>query len=164
MLIKKVTQAIALAIFLAPAAYGQNTSVNFGGLKADTTLPVELSSDKLEINQADGSALFSGDVLVKQGQLRLSANTVQASYGADGNVVETIVASGKVTLANAKDAAEADSAVYTISSGKIIMTGHVLLTQGNAAISAQKMVIDLKSGTGQMEGRVTTTFVPGKKK
>jgi lipopolysaccharide export system protein LptA len=40
----------------------------------------------------------------------------------------------------------------------------VLMTQGAAAIAAQSMVIDLKSGTGRMEGRVTTTFVPGKKK
>jgi lipopolysaccharide export system protein LptA len=41
------------------------------------------------------------------------------------------------------------------------MTGDVLLTQGQAAIRGGRLVIDLKSGAGRMEGGVTTTFVPG---
>ena len=41
------------------------------------------------------------------------------------------------------------------------MTGGVVLTQGAAAIKGQKLSVDLKSGTGRMEGGVTTTFVPG---
>jgi lipopolysaccharide export system protein LptA len=41
------------------------------------------------------------------------------------------------------------------------MTGGVLMTQGQAAIKGERLVINLKTGTGRMEGGVTTTFTPG---
>ena len=58
-------------------------------------------------------------------------------------------------------AAEAREAVYTVAAGIVEMTGDVLLTQGASALSGQRLVLDLKAGTGVMEGRVSTTFVPG---
>ena len=41
------------------------------------------------------------------------------------------------------------------------MEGDVLLTQGKNALSSQRLTIDLNAGTGQLEGRVQTIFVPG---
>jgi lipopolysaccharide export system protein LptA len=156
---------IGLAIGLTfDAALAQQSNIAFGGLKQDTSLPVSLDADKLAINNADGSALFTGNVVVKQGEMRLTAGEVQVKYTAAGGSIESLHATGGVTLSNATDAAEAKEAVYTIASGNVVMTGDVLLTQGANAISGQKLVIDLKSGTGVMEGRVQTVFTPGKKK
>ena len=56
------------------------------------------------------------------------------------------------------EAAEGRDAVYTVDSGTVVMTGNVMLTQGQNALSGQKLVVDLKSGTGPMEGRVKTIF------
>lgn len=154
--------AIGAATIAAPiVANAQGATVAFGGLKQDTTLPVEISADQLTVNQADGTATFTGNVLVGQGEMRLSAGTVQVEYGADGKTIASLHASGGVTLANKSEAAEAREAIYTIDSGQVTMTGDVLLTQGASAISGQKLVIDLKAGTGSMEGRVQTIFVPG---
>ena len=68
---------------------------------------------------------------------------------------------GGVIVTNLGDAAEAREAVYTIDSGVIVLSGDVLLTQGPSAMAGQKLTINLKDGTGIMEGRVTTTFQPG---
>lgn len=160
-----VLALLALSVGLAPAmGLAQGASVAFGGLKQDTSLPVEVSSDQLSVNQADGTAIFSGNVLVSQGEMRLSAGQVKVEYTADGSGISKMFASEGVTLINATDAAEAREAVYTIASGDVVMTGDVLLTQGNNALSGQKLVIDLKAGTGVMEGRVQTVFQPGKAK
>ena len=48
-----------------------------------------------------------------------------------------------------------------MAAGTIEMEGDVLLTQGQNALSSQKLHIDLNTGTGQLEGRVQTIFVPG---
>ena len=40
------------------------------------------------------------------------------------------------------------------------MEGDVLLTQGQSALSAQSMRINLNEGTGEFSGRVRTVFVP----
>lgn len=150
------------ALGLAPtAAAAQGASVAFGGLKQDTTLPVEIEADQLTVNQADGTATFTGNVLVGQGAMRLAAGTVRVEYATEGGAIRRLHASGGVTLANNSEAAEAREAVYTIDTGEVVMTGDVLLTQGQSALSGQKLVIDLKAGTGSMEGRVQTTFVPG---
>lgn len=146
---------------LGTAAFAQQAKVAFGGLKQDTTLPVEVQADQLSVNNADGTAIFSGNVLVGQGEMRISAAEVKVKYGADGKSIDQLLATGGVTISNLADAAEAREAIYTIDSGIVVMTGDVLLTQGPSAIAGQKLTIDLKSGTGTMEGRVSTTFVPG---
>ena len=152
-----------LLISSIPAAYADGTSVAFGGIKADTTLPVEVTADSLTVNQADGNAVFSGNVLVTQGEMRMTAAEITVEYQEGGKGIKTLHATGKVLWVSAADAVEAENAVYTIASGQVLLTGSVLLTQGQATISGQEMLVDLKSGTGKMLGRVTTTFVPGKK-
>ena len=142
----------------------QQGNIAFGGIKQDTSLPVTLDADSLAINNADGSAKFTGNVVVSQGEMRLKAGEVQVEYLPGGGGIKTLHATGGVTLANATDAAEADEALYTIDTGNVVMSGNVLLTQGASAISGQKLVLNLKEGTGAMEGRVQTVFTPGVKK
>jgi lipopolysaccharide export system protein LptA len=151
--------AIGLAL-LATAAPAQQ-KIAFGELNQDTSLPVQVTADQLAVNNADGTAEFSGNVLVTQGEMKLAAGAVKVSYGADKKSIDTLVASGGVTVTNLGDAAEAKEAVYTIATGVIVLSGDVLLTQGASAMAGQKLTINLKDGTGVMEGRVTTTFQPG---
>ncbi|MGL4237400.1 LptA/OstA family protein [Tabrizicola sp.] len=153
-----LTVALAAA---ASAALAQEAQIAFGELDQDTTLPVEVSSETLSVNNADGTALFSGGVVVTQGEMKLAAAEVRVKYTPEKNEIEELIASGGVVVTNLGDAAEAKEAVYTIDSGQIVMTGDVLLTQGPSVMAGQKLTINLKDGTGLMEGRVTTTFVPG---
>ena len=155
-------RAIALALFVASAgvALAQGTDITFGGLKADTAAPIQVTSDSLSVNQTDKRATFTGNVVVSQGALRLTAAEVQVENDADGKGIARVFAKGGVVLSSGADAAQGAEAVYTIASGDVVMTGDVVLTQGQAAISGQKLLINLASGTGRMEGRVTTTFVP----
>lgn len=152
---------LLLSAFLPLAAWAQDAQVAFGGLRQDTTLPVEVKAESLTVNQTDGSATFTGNVLVGQGEMRLAAQTVRVEYAADGKSIAKLHATGGVTLASNSDAAESDEAVYAVDAGTVLMTGNVLLTQGPSAIAGQKLLIDLKAGTGRMEGGVSTVFSPG---
>lgn len=152
---------ILLSLLLAFPA-GAQQGVSFGGLSQDVSLPVEIESDTLTVRNADGTAVFSGDVVAMQGDLRLSAPVVQVEYAPDGRNIARLHASGGVMIASATDAAEAREAVYTIDTGTVVMTGDVLLTQGQNALAGQKLRLDLKNGTGVMEGRVSTTLQPQK--
>jgi lipopolysaccharide export system protein LptA len=154
-------RSFALALLVSATAATAQQKIAFGDLNQDTTLPVQVSADQLAVNNADGSAVFSGNVVVTQGEMKLAAGEVKVTYGTDQNDIQELVASGGVTVTNLGDAAEAREAVYTIDSGVIVLSGDVLLTQGPAAMAGQKLTINLKDGTGVMDGRVTTTFVPG---
>ncbi len=160
--VRVLAALMALALSAPDGARAQGAEVAFGGIRADTSLPVEVTADTLSVNQTDGTAVFAGNVVVTQGDMRLSAERVEVVYGSeDRSRIERLHASGQVTLASGKDAAEAADAVYTIDTGAVEMTGNVLLTQGANTIAGQKLVVDLASGTGRMEGRVTTVLQPG---
>ncbi len=141
-------------------AFAQSANVAFGTLKADPTLPVEITADSLDVNQADGSAQFIGNVLVGQGEMRLSARKVLVIYDQVVGGIDRLEATGDVVLVNGPDAAEADRADYTIDSGVIVMTGNVLLTQGPNALTSDRMTINLITGTANMVGRVKTIINP----
>jgi lipopolysaccharide export system protein LptA len=146
---------------LAGAAAAQEARIAFGDLAQDTSLPVEVTAETFVVNNADGTAVFSGNVVVTQGEMKLSAAEVRVAYNEDQTAIDQLIASGGVTIVNLADTAEAREAVYTIDTGLIVRTGDVLLTQGPSAMAGQKLTVNLKDGTGVMEGRVTTTFVPG---
>lgn len=157
-----ITACFAIALALSGvSASAQGTQIAFGGLKHDSSLPVEITSDQLNVDQATGKATFSGDVLIGQGAMRLSAQTVEVLYGKDSSEISQLIASGGVTFANGSEAIEAANAVYDIGSASITLTGNVILTQGQNALSGERMVVDLTTGTGQIDGRVKTILQPG---
>lgn len=159
---RSVCLALAMAVAGGGLVHAQGADVAFGGIRADTSLPVEVTADQLSINQTDGTAIFAGNVVVIQGDMKLAADRVDVAYsGEDRTRIERLHASGSVVLVSGSDAAEAEDAVYTIETGAVEMTGNVLLTQGANTIAGQKLVVDLASGTGRMEGRVKTVLQPG---
>jgi lipopolysaccharide export system protein LptA len=148
--------ALIALVFAVPAT--AQTNINLGGIAADPSAPVEVTADNLNVDQDTGSAVFSGNVVIGQGNLRLSAPSVQVTYAADSGDITRLQATGGVTFATATEAAEAQSADYNLASGLLTLNGNVLLTQGQSALSADSMVLDLNAGTAQMNGRVRTVF------
>lgn len=160
--------ALILACAGAPAL-AQGTTTPLSDFQHDSTQPVEITSDALEVDQAAGKAIFTGTVKVAQGDLRLAADRLEVFYaqadapasGAPGQGgIERMAASGNVTLTTGAEAAEAERASYVVATGLVEMQGDVLLTQGPNALAGQRLFIDLNAGTGRMEGRVQTLFTP----
>lgn len=159
----KRLRTLSVVLAFAPGlAMAQGAPVAFSGLKHDSSLPVEVTSDQLTVNQTDGTALFNGNVLVVQGDMKLTAGRLRVEYTEDRSAIARLHAFDGVTMVNATDAAESREAVYTIETSNVVMTGDVLLTQGTNALSGNRLVIDLNAGTGVMEGRVQTVFLPKK--
>jgi lipopolysaccharide export system protein LptA len=157
--------AAACLVAIAVGAQAQGTQVPFGGFTHDTSLPVEVAAERLEVDQRDGTAVFSGNVVIGQGDMRLTANEVRIHYaGAEGDAtgrISRLEATGGVTLVSGAEAAEAREAVYTIDDGLIVMSGDVILTQGNNALSSQQLTVNLQAGTGVLEGGVRTILQTG---
>lgn len=154
-----------LLLVLPGLGHGQGTEVPFGGFSHDATLPVEITAEQLDLDQAAGTAVFTGGVRVGQGALRLASDRLEVFYADPGGTgsgsVERMLATGNVTLTNGAEAAEAAEAVYDVAAGTVEMAGDVLLTQGTNALSSQALTIDLTAGTGRLTGRVQTIFTPG---
>lgn len=155
--------ALAAIVFLfgALGVAAQGTGVSFGGGDHDSSAPVEVSANQMEVDQAAGTARFTGNVVIGQDKMRLTGAVVDVTYGTQGNgQIEQVHATGGVTLATPEEAAEAKEAVYTVGRGTVVLTGDVVMTQGSSAISGDKLTVQLDDGTGIVEGRVRVIFQP----
>ncbi|MTH63029.1 lipopolysaccharide transport periplasmic protein LptA [Paracoccus shanxieyensis] len=152
--------SLSLCLALAQTA-GAQAQTGFGAAQ-DIGAPVEVTADQLQVDQATGLATFSGNVLIGQGAMRLSADRVTVTY-AQGNAqkISKLKAEGNVTLASGGDAAEAQAADYDVGSGNVVLTGDVLLTQGANVLAGEKVTVNLKSGTANASGRVRSVLQSG---
>lgn len=151
----------ALLLAAAPdRSLAQGANIAFGNAKEDTSQPVEVTADNLSVDQNNGTAVFTGNVVIGQGEMRLSAARVQVYYAEDGTRISRLAATGGVTLVSGDDAAEAARADYNIDNGNIVMTGDVLLVQKGTALTSDKMSVNIADGTAQMQGRVKTVLQP----
>ncbi|MGB3553037.1 MAG: lipopolysaccharide transport periplasmic protein LptA [Jannaschia sp.] len=155
--------ALALIAILAGAPLAaQQAQVGFGGGTHDRSLPVEVAADNLEVDQATGRAVLTGNVVIAQGDLRLSATLVTVDYATvEGDRrIERLNATGEVLIVAGADAAEGQEAVYTLGSSEIVLTGDVVVTQDGTTLAGDRMVVNLDSGAGTVTGRVRTTLQP----
>ena len=154
---------------LAVGSATAQTSGPFGGFKHDSTAPIEVVADALEVRQAENLAIFTGEVVAAQGTLRVTADKLAVTYAAleanaDTGAIQHMRADGNVFIANGDETARGAWAEYDVANGKIHMGGSVVLTQGDNAISGESLMIDLNTGIGKIEGgRVKSVFAPSAK-
>lgn len=154
--------ALIAALSLSAALPGWAQNIAFGGIKADTSAPVQMSADNLQVNQANGQAIFSGNVIISQGEMKLQAGEVAVIYAQGSQQrIQSLHATGGVTLVSGADAAEAQEADYDVASGNIDLRGDVVLMQGQNVMTGDNMKVNLADGSAQVQGRVRTVLQPG---
>jgi lipopolysaccharide export system protein LptA len=141
------------------------TGIALSGLRQDTGQPVEVTSDSLRVERDGGTATFTGNVVVVQGDMRLSAAEVQVLYTpqveGEQRRIDRIEASGGVIFVTPEEVAESRTAVYVLETALLTMEGSVLVTQGPNTLASERMVVNLADGTGVLEGRVRTIIDTG---
>jgi len=163
---RKIIRQISVIILILTGLYGSawagQVKVPFGSVKHDIKQQIEIVSDSFTLSQNRGSAVFDGNVVVGQGDIRMSASKIIVEYaqtdGKPNGKIGRMIASGGVTLVSGAEAVEAQKAVYSPATGTIVMEGKVLLTTGDTTLAGEKIIIDLKDGSAKVEGRVKTIF------
>ncbi|MEM1272582.1 MAG: LptA/OstA family protein [Pseudomonadota bacterium] len=147
-------------LLILPQIASAQVGIGFGGVAHDGSQPVEVTADALTVNRESGNAVFSGNVLIVQGDLRMAAGEVEVIYleTATGTDIDRVVATGGVLLTRGEDAAEGIEAEYSVADAIVTLTGNVLVTQGPTAIAGDQMVVDLNTGSGTVSGQVRTTL------
>lgn len=153
---------LGLLILIAAPAFAQ-VNIGFGGVAYNNRQPVEITADTLTVDQGTGEAVFTGNVIVMQGDLRMAAGAVRVVYATDGSNrdVREVVATGGVLVTRGEDAAEGTQARYDVASSQLTLSGNVLVTQGPTAIAGDRMVVDMRTGSGSVDGRVRTVLGGG---
>ena len=136
---------------------------------ADRNQPMDLKSDRSSCGVDDtGACQFSGDVLITQGTLRISA--AQATmHRNDGDVSRVVLTGSPVILRQQMDdgtpmtsrAAQVD---YDLRSEVVVFSGDVSIEQPRGTLSGDRIVYNLQTGRveggGEGRGRVHMRILP----
>ncbi|SDR23098.1 LptA/OstA family protein [Pseudovibrio sp. Tun.PSC04-5.I4] len=178
--VKTFSLSLVIALGLAGMAHAQTFSDSFAGFGSNTKEPIEIEAANLQVRDKDKSAIFTGNVVVTQGEAKLETQRLIVFYSgsmangdADGQAVQQTIsrleASGDVLIASKDQVATGDDASFDMEKQVMIMTGkRVVLSQGPNVIVGNKLTVNLKTGiadleapkSGQNTGRVKLLLQP----
>ena len=136
----------------------------------NTNAPIDVSADRIEVQDRADRAIWSGNVQVRQDQLTLEAQRLTLAYTTAGGLeIDRLDASGGVVVRSPSETARGDFGVYDINRRLITLVGGVRLERGGSSLSGARLTIDLSSGRavvdggaagiGESGGRVTGRFI-----
>ncbi len=176
---------IAKGVALA-AAPGTGTTVP--GFHHNTHQPINITADKLDVQQNQKIAIFSGKVIAVQGEMTLRSDVLKVHYrgnaaaatatkndpvpkpaasGGDNamGAISEIDAYGHVFLVAPGETAQGAVGVYNVGNHTMVLTGNpVILTRDKNVLTGARVWMNLDTGksvlTPAAGGRVHGLFVP----
>jgi lipopolysaccharide export system protein LptA len=122
----------------------------------NTNAPVDVASDRIEVQDRSDRAVFSGNVHVTQADLTLDTERLTVAYsggeGATSLQINRLDAAGGVVVRSPSETATGDFGVYDLDRKLITLIGNVQLVRQNNHVNGARLVIDLSSGRAVIDG------------
>ena len=146
-----IIAALATAVLGGGLAQAQN---GVSALKGhDSKAPIDVDAARLEAQDRADRAIFSGNVVVRQGTLTLRTARLTLAYAnTNGIDINRIDASGGVVITSPSETARGDFAVYDLNSRLITMVGNVRLERNGSFLNGGRLTLDLDTGRAVMDG------------
>lgn len=147
-----IKQAYALPFALILIAINWTTAAQEISALRDhnTDQPIDITADELEVRQKDNLAIFKGQVVVTQGDLRFLSETLTVYYvlreGATTPTISRLDAAGNVQLTSPSESVQGDWGVYDVDQRIVTLGGAVILERGDTTIVGDRLELDLQSG------------------
>jgi len=138
--------------------------------------PINIAADKLDYFDKEQKAIYSGNVIVVQGDTRLNASVLtilfdrnteggKSSSQNSNSQLRWMKGDGPVTIVSKDQVGVGNSLVYDKVKGKFFLLGNVSLSQGENITRGDELVYDLQTGQAVVssKGRVKSRIVPGDK-
>lgn len=173
-----IAAATAPILCLAPHAQAQAVSDAFSNLSVESDTPVKIEADQLEVDDNDKFAMFSGNVVVKQGTTTMRTSRLKVFYQGEGTAVEgdasqrvsRLEATGDVVVTADGQTATGDWAIFEMATQEVRLGGKVVLSQGKNVLRGTDLIVNLETGQSKLVsaepatgggGRVQGLFIPG---
>lgn len=170
----------------APKTKSTQTATGFPnalqGFQRNRNDPIKIEANALEVRDKDKTAVFTGNVMVQQGDTQMRSKELIVHYA--GGAVPTqpanaqpvapqqirrLVANGGVIITTKDQRATGNTGIYDARANTMTLSGNVVLLQGPNLMRGDRLVVDLTSGLSRLDaegksttpGRVHGLFVPG---
>lgn len=119
--------------------------------------PVDVSADRIEVQDRADRAIFAGNVHVVQGELTLDTPRLTVAYASSrgttsGVQIKRLDAADGVVVKSPSETAKGDFGVYDLDRRLITLIGNVQLNREQNQVNGSRLTIDLDSGRAVMDG------------
>lgn len=121
-------------------------------------LPTNVSADSLSFNPKNRVFAYQGNVVVTQGDMKLTSKTLEGNYN-ETNQLQKLIARGDVMITKQDIKASGQTATYDAPAGIVILTDNPQLAQNESILTADRIKIFINENRSQAEGDVRVTFV-----
>lgn len=160
-------------VLVVDAAAQERASNRIDGLALDGDQPIQIESDKLQVQDEKGTATFIGNVKVVQGNTMMQTGHMTVHYAKNGgsatsgtSEIDRIDVKNKVYIKSDDQEATADQGVFDMKAETVELTGkQVVLSQGNNVFVGCKLIVFVQTGEAKLEsgsscGRVKIQLDP----
>lgn len=170
---KLASALAAIVLIVAAPAMAQQTSTQRLGLKLSGDQPIQIESDRLDVNEQEAKAVFAGNVSVVQGATMMKAAKMTVFYVKQGDSktpstssnIERLEVDGKVYLKSEAQVATGDRGTFDMKTEVLTLSGEkVVLSEGPNVLMGCKLTVQMKTGEAKFEacgGRIKTLLTPG---
>ena len=136
--------------------------------RGTSNLPITIKSNELTADNKGKTALFSGKVVAKQGDVTIFCDRMTVYYGSQQGEIDKIEADGNVRIVQENRTGMAAHAVYESREGRITLTGgNPKVMQGSDTVSGKIITYliddDRSSVSGGGDSRVEAVINPKQK-
>jgi outer membrane protein assembly factor BamD len=131
----------------------------------DTSEPVDITSDRVETYSKENLIIFKGNVIARQKDIVIYADSIEAMVMEGGKGIEQVLAIGNVKIQQGLRVASCQRAVFHNLDRKMILTGDPKVSEGNNMVSGEEIIFDLTQNRvevkGGADGRGKAKIYPG---
>jgi len=168
---KKIVVLIIIILGISNFSTNSFAQVSIDKSKYDTSQPVDIVADVLTVRTKDQVAIFRGNVVAKQGDVKISANQMDVYYN-DGNkdanskkntittsnsdqnsiegAISKIRVGGNVIMTTTGKKVQSKIGTYDVEKGFLVLTGNVRLNNEGNLLKGEKLIYNVKEGTSRM--------------
>jgi lipopolysaccharide export system protein LptA len=136
---KRMARSLLIAAALAVTGVGASaqSADPVSALKGhNVNAPVDVSAERIEVQDRADRAIFAGSVHVRQGDLTLDAPRVTVAYSSSGAIqIDRIDASGGVLVKSPSETARGNFGIYDTGRKLVTLIGDVQLSRGGSQIN-----------------------------
>jgi lipopolysaccharide export system protein LptA len=140
-----------LLVFIAAFAAGAALSGTLHAAPAkpatashDNNAPIDISSDSFQADLNAKSGVYSGNVIVVQGDMRLRCNQLRV-LTVNGKA-DKIHATGNVVVDAPSGTATGDDGIYSVGPRTVVVTGNVVLKKGKNVMQGTRGTFNMATG------------------
>jgi len=129
--------------------------------------PIQIKSNALSTDSANRTAIFTGKVSARQGDVTIYCDRLLVYYSEKNKDVDKVEAFGDVRIIQGNRMAQSGHAVYDGKAGKIILDDKPRLYQEGSEVTGKVITYNLETQqsvvTSDPDTRVTVTIQPRQK-